>query len=147
MSHSCSVFQVTVATAQAPPDGILPPNLSVMNVTTLGATWSPPAEPNGIITGYQLYVQGGGKQQTVTTTGLSVILYGEYFLVPRTGYQLCVQGVGKQQTVTTTGLSVILYGEYYLVLCLLNPMVSLQRTSFMSREVGNSRRSLLLDYL
>ena len=73
----CSVFQVTVATAQAPPDGVLPPNLSVMNTTTLGANWSPPGEPNGIITGYQLTVQGGGKQQMVTTTGLSVILYGK----------------------------------------------------------------------
>ena len=70
--------QVTVATAQAPPDGVLPPNLSVMNTTTLGANWSPPGEPNGIITGYQLTVQGGGKQQTVTTTGLSVVLYGNF---------------------------------------------------------------------
>ena len=68
-----------MATAQAPPEGILPPRLSVINTTTLGATWSPPAEPNGIITEYQLHLQGPRQVQTFTTTKLSVFIPGRCY--------------------------------------------------------------------
>ena len=74
------IIQVTVATAQAPPEGVLPPRLSVVNTTTLGATWSPPAEPNGIITKYQLHLQGGGQMQTFTTEALSLVLAGIFLI-------------------------------------------------------------------
>lgn len=38
---------VTVITAQAPPEGLLPPVIQTISSTELSVEWSPPAKPNG----------------------------------------------------------------------------------------------------
>uniref|UniRef100_A0A8B9U5J2 Usherin n=1 Tax=Anas zonorhyncha TaxID=75864 RepID=A0A8B9U5J2_9AVES len=48
---------VTVITAQAPPEGLLPPVIKTISSTELSVEWSPPAKPNGIIIRYELYMR------------------------------------------------------------------------------------------
>uniref|UniRef100_A0A8B9SU76 Usherin n=1 Tax=Anas platyrhynchos TaxID=8839 RepID=A0A8B9SU76_ANAPL len=48
---------VTVITAQAPPEGLLPPVIQTISSTELSVEWSPPAKPNGIIIRYELYMR------------------------------------------------------------------------------------------
>uniref|UniRef100_A0A8B9DBN8 Usherin n=1 Tax=Anser cygnoides TaxID=8845 RepID=A0A8B9DBN8_ANSCY len=48
---------VTVVTAQAPPEGLLPPVIKTFSSTELSVEWSPPEKPNGIIIRYELYMR------------------------------------------------------------------------------------------
>ncbi|ELW55473.1 Usherin [Tupaia chinensis] len=48
---------VTVTTAQASPRGLSPPEVRKISSTELHVEWSPPAEPNGIIIRYELYMK------------------------------------------------------------------------------------------
>uniref|UniRef100_A0A8B9CDD6 Usherin n=1 Tax=Anser brachyrhynchus TaxID=132585 RepID=A0A8B9CDD6_9AVES len=48
---------VTVITAQAPPEGLLPPVIKTFSSTELSVEWSPPEKPNGIIIRYELYMR------------------------------------------------------------------------------------------
>ena len=41
-------------TPEDTPDGLIPPNLIVVNSTAILVTWSPPTSPNGIITSYSV---------------------------------------------------------------------------------------------
>nr|XP_004672060.2 usherin [Jaculus jaculus] len=48
---------VLVTTAQAPPQRLSPPEVWKVSCTELHVEWSPPVEPNGIITRYELYMK------------------------------------------------------------------------------------------
>lgn len=74
---NCSC-QITVATAQAAPEGVQDPNLQVVNATALRVVWTPPDMPNGIITVYMVKVLGGNHNTVYNMTDLSFILYGRF---------------------------------------------------------------------
>ena len=54
VGSSKSAFQY-VETPQAPPAGVQPPILTVLGASSILASWNPPAQPNGVITSYNLY--------------------------------------------------------------------------------------------
>ncbi|XP_003474286.2 usherin isoform X2 [Cavia porcellus] len=54
---------VTVTTAQAPPQRLSPPKIRRVSSSELHAEWAPPAEPNGIVTKYELYMQRSGSTE------------------------------------------------------------------------------------
>jgi hypothetical protein len=70
-------FQITVATAQAAPEGVHAPKFEVVNSTALLFTWSSPDVPNGIIVEYRIHFIGGEHHHVYNTKALSLVIAGE----------------------------------------------------------------------
>ena len=51
---SVTSIETIIRTPEDTPDGLVPPNLFVLNSTAIQVTWSPPATPNGIIISYMI---------------------------------------------------------------------------------------------
>ncbi|XP_077990481.1 usherin-like [Glandiceps talaboti] len=67
---------VNIQTSQEVPENVQPPIASAKTASSVTLSWSRPTQPNGIITGYVLYMEGSqiysGNQMSFTQTGLSV---------------------------------------------------------------------------
>ncbi|XP_016076620.1 PREDICTED: usherin [Miniopterus natalensis] len=63
---------ITVTTAQAPPRGLGAPAMRQISSTELHVGWSPPEEPNGIITRYELYMERLGSDGEPRSAGSRV---------------------------------------------------------------------------
>ncbi|XP_048585709.1 usherin isoform X2 [Nematostella vectensis] len=59
---------ISGTTGEAAPDGIRPPNVTVLNSTAVMVSWQPPALPNGVLLGYELR-QKSGDLETVVYRG------------------------------------------------------------------------------
>ncbi|KAJ8045141.1 Usherin [Holothuria leucospilota] len=56
---SCGQGQPVAAyTESAPPEGVVSPNITAVNITTVFISWDHPLEANGIITHYELFIRG-----------------------------------------------------------------------------------------
>ena len=86
-----------VRTPQDSPDGLLPPSLEVLNSTAIAVTWTAPSEPNGVITRYELLVNG--IQQEVAGLVLEFLLSG---LTPDTVYAIRVEACTISGCATST---------------------------------------------
>lgn len=86
-----------VRTPQDSPDGLLPPTLQVLNSTAIAATWTAPAEPNGVITRYAILVNG--TRQEVAGLALEFLLFG---LTPNTVYTVRVEACTVSGCATST---------------------------------------------
>ena len=78
-----------IRTPEAPPEGIPPPQLTVVSSSSIDLTWSPPTQSNGIIQMYQLFRSGGGvvnmsvynnPNNAFTDTNLTPFTEYSYFL-------------------------------------------------------------------
>lgn len=78
-----------IRTPEAPPEGIPPPQLTVVSSSSIDLTWSPPTQSNGIIQTYQLFRSGGGAvnmsvynnpNRAFTDTNLTPFTEYSYFL-------------------------------------------------------------------
>ncbi|PIK62302.1 putative usherin [Apostichopus japonicus] len=56
---SCGEGQTVLGyTQSAPPEGVVPPNVTAIDQTSVFVTWDHPLEANGIITHYELFIRG-----------------------------------------------------------------------------------------
>ncbi|XP_041418335.1 usherin [Xenopus laevis] len=55
-AHSINGDSVHVQTLDGEPEGISPPEVAVINSTAVRVIWTPPSNPNGIVTEYSIYV-------------------------------------------------------------------------------------------
>ena len=51
----------SITTPDAPPEGLTAPTLTVQSSTSIEVTWAAPTQPNGVITEYQVFRNGGGS--------------------------------------------------------------------------------------
>ena len=51
----------TITTPEAAPEGITAPQLMVTSSSSIDVSWSQPSQPNGIISEYQVFREGGGE--------------------------------------------------------------------------------------
>ena len=86
-----------VRTPQDSPDGLLPPNLEVLNSTAIAATWTAPSEPNGVIIRYAILVNG--TPQEVAGLVLELLVSG---LTPHTVYAIRVEACTISGCATST---------------------------------------------
>ncbi|XP_052767673.1 usherin-like isoform X2 [Mya arenaria] len=78
---------ITVATAQAAPEGVQPPRLQVVNSTALRVVWSPPDISNGIIHMYMVHFMGENLDMVYNTSELNIIIND---LLPHRQYNVSV---------------------------------------------------------
>ncbi|KAG8443757.1 hypothetical protein GDO86_009076, partial [Hymenochirus boettgeri] len=55
-AHSINSDPVYVKTLDGEPEGIFPPEVTVINSTAVRVVWTPPSNPNGAVTEYSIYV-------------------------------------------------------------------------------------------
>ena len=103
-------YPVSATTLPGIPQGLAPPNVTVLNATSVSASWVPPLQPNGVVSRYELVVMGGGGSNNVTVAigglTLSTVVYG---LLPYTAYALMVRactsgGCGQSSSVSVQTL-------------------------------------------
>lgn len=72
-------------TLEDAPDGLNPPQLTVINATTINIVWEEPLEPNGVITEYILYRNGSeifsGLLFAFNDTSLEPFTFYSYFIM------------------------------------------------------------------
>ncbi|XP_038667644.1 usherin isoform X2 [Scyliorhinus canicula] len=86
-AHSARSEMVHVTTSGGEPEGMLPPEVNVINSTAVRVIWTSPSKPNGLVTEYSLYVN---KEQR--NTGMN--LPGSFVmrdLLPFTVYEVQVE--------------------------------------------------------
>lgn len=83
-------YPVSTTTLPGIPQGLATPNVTVLNATSVFASWTPPVQPNGVVSRYVLVLGGGGGPSITVFSGiaLSNTIYG---LQPFTAYTLLVQ--------------------------------------------------------
>ena len=96
---------VGVVTPEAPPQGVGAPVLVTSGSSQVQVTWVPPAQPNGVVTSYQLLRTGGGANVSVYTgLGLNVTDTG---LAPYTSYTYVLQACTRPGCSLGLGTSVV----------------------------------------
>ncbi|KAG7261417.1 hypothetical protein CRUP_006281, partial [Coryphaenoides rupestris] len=81
---------VTIVTGEAPPTGLQPPTVKVTGPESVEVSWSPPEQPNGIVTGYELRRDG-----EVVYVGPET-RYHDFTLLPNVGYSYVVAANNSQ---------------------------------------------------
>lgn len=101
--------QSVIMTSEDTPSGIMPPNLTPLNATSVRATWQSPLMPNGNITEYRLIVNGA-----VAFIGLQFI-YIVIDLNPFTTYEFqlmaCTSTCGSSEFTTAITLEAVPTGQ------------------------------------
>ncbi|KAM9316854.1 usherin [Gastrophryne carolinensis] len=85
--HSVSSSWVHVTTLDGEPEGMLPPEVTAINKTSVRVIWTPPLNPNGVVTEYSIYVNDKAHRTDSRTPYLFIL--GN--LVPYTVYNIQVE--------------------------------------------------------
>ncbi|XP_063775500.1 usherin [Pseudophryne corroboree] len=85
--HSISGGWVHVTTLDGEPQGVLPPEVVAINSTAARVIWTPPSNPNGVVTEYSIYVNDK-RYETEGNTPHQLLLGG---LAPYTVYNVQVK--------------------------------------------------------
>lgn len=96
----------TITTLEDSPEGVVAPSLVALSEMSIQVTWNVPAQPNGVITSYAVYLNGS---QVATVNGSSdrrAVVSG---LQPATVYSVMLSaataaGAGNSASVTVTTL-------------------------------------------
>lgn len=88
----------------AAPTGLSAPTLSLVNATTILVEWFPPAQPNGMITSYQLILSDGTTTSTLEQ-GLSTSTV-RYNLTPFTVYQITITVFNTEGSVSSPAANI-----------------------------------------
>lgn len=70
------------------PQGVMPPELSVISDTSIRISWTTPVKPNGVITEYRIYVDDRLIEEVLTSQPGSYVLDD---LIPYTVYTFHVR--------------------------------------------------------
>ncbi|XP_075195246.1 usherin [Anomaloglossus baeobatrachus] len=84
--HSTSSGWERVTTLDGEPEGLLPPEVVVINSTAVRVIWSSPAHPNGVVREYSIYVDNKGYRTEIGTPYIYIV--GD--LAPYTVYSIQV---------------------------------------------------------
>ncbi|XP_051920397.1 usherin isoform X1 [Hippocampus zosterae] len=83
-----STSPLSLLTAAAPPQNQSPPKVTAVGPHTLFASWEPPAQPNGVITRYELFLRGPVEPRSPSTlTGEKRVFVSTGWLDPSTPFQ------------------------------------------------------------
>ncbi|XP_071996224.1 usherin isoform X2 [Engystomops pustulosus] len=85
--HGISGGWEHVSTLDGEPEGMLPPEVVVMNSTAVRVIWSPPSNPNGVVTEYSIYAND--KVYKTDSEAPYVFIVGD--LAPYTVYSVQVE--------------------------------------------------------
>ena len=80
----------SVTVPEAPPQGVGTPVPVALSSSQVQVTWLPPAQPNGVVVGYQLFRSGGGASNVSVYAGLALNAT-DAGLSPYTSYIYVVQ--------------------------------------------------------
>ena len=80
----------TLTTPEAAPEGITAPVLAVTSSSSIDVRWSPPSQPNGIISQYQVFREGGGQLNVSVYVGQNR-QFSDDNLAPFTEYSYILQ--------------------------------------------------------
>ncbi|CAL8351755.1 unnamed protein product [Merluccius merluccius] len=86
---------VTIVTGEAPPTGLQPPTVKVTGPESVEVSWTPPEQPNGVVTGYELR-----RDDEVVYVG-SETHYHDFTLLPNVGYSYVVVANNSQGAVSS----------------------------------------------
>ncbi|XP_077569166.1 usherin [Stigmatopora nigra] len=86
-AHNTTKSIVNVTTLDGEPDGMSAPEVVPVNSSTVRVLWSPPLQPNGVITGYQVYVDDRLHVSVDNTSGSYLLKQ----LLPLTVYSIQVE--------------------------------------------------------
>ena len=101
----------TITTPEAAPDGLTAPVLTVISSSSIEVMWSTPSQPNGIISQYQVFRDGGGMLNVSAYVGLNP-LFIDSNLTAFTQYSYVLQactsgGCGLSPSSTATTLEAL----------------------------------------
>ena len=80
----------TITTPEAAPEGITAPVLTDISSSSIEVSWSTPSQPNGVISQYQVFRDGGGMQNVSVYVGLNR-QFTDINLTPFTQYSYIIQ--------------------------------------------------------
>ncbi|XP_067901794.1 usherin [Heterodontus francisci] len=86
-AHSARSEMVHVTTSDGEPEGMLPPEVNVINSTAVHVVWTSPSKPNGLVTEYSIYVNKRQQKTGMNLPGSFVLTD----LLPFTGYEIQVE--------------------------------------------------------
>lgn len=85
-------YATSATTLAGVPRGLAPPNVTVLDATSVFASWAPPLQPNGVVVRYELVLGRGGAPNGSVTVFSGPALYATVNgLQPYTSYMLLVQ--------------------------------------------------------
>ncbi len=82
---------VSISTPEAAPQGLTAPILLVSNASAIQVSWLPPAQPNGVVTAYQVFRSGGGATDERVFSDPSSRGFVDSGLSPFTAYTYVIQ--------------------------------------------------------
>ena len=84
------------------PEGLLPPDLFLLDATTLAVSWSAPEQPNDNITRYELKIYNNTDSSLMLDQGknTSAVVYN---LRPFTNYSICLTAYNSVGNTSATG--------------------------------------------
>ncbi|XP_073409429.1 usherin [Dendrobates tinctorius] len=100
--HSISSGWERVTTLDGEPEGLLPPEVVVINSTAVRVIWSPPARPNGVVTEYSIYVDNKGYRMESGTPDVYIV--GD--LAPYTVYSIQVEACTRYACIKSNATQV-----------------------------------------
>ncbi|XP_053408878.1 usherin-like [Mercenaria mercenaria] len=96
---------ITVATAQAAPEGVYAPKFEILNSTALLVSWASPDIPNGIIAEYKIHFVGGHHHTVYNTTDLSMVIAN---LLPYTRYNATLSACTEVACTNSSLISILM---------------------------------------
>ncbi|KAM9212500.1 usherin [Dugong dugon] len=100
--HSINSEVVSVTTCDGEPQGMLPPEVVIINSTAVHVIWTSPSNPNGVVTEYSIYVNNKLYETGMDVPG-SFILKG---LSPFTIYDIQVEVCTTYACVKSNGTQI-----------------------------------------
>lgn len=82
---------VSITTPEAAPQALAPPTLTTLNSSAIQVSWSPPAQPNGVVILYQVFRTGNGAQNLSVFSDPVTRVFADSDLSPATPYTYVVQ--------------------------------------------------------
>lgn len=90
---------------EAPPTGMKRPSIKVTGSASIEISWSPPTNPNGVITSYEVNRDG----VMIATT--SLLVYTDYDVKPGKTYSYTVTAYNSQDSITSPAIAATTYAS------------------------------------
>ncbi|KAM6217822.1 usherin isoform 2-T2 [Rhynchocyon petersi] len=101
-AHSISSEVLHTATCDGEPQGMLPPEVVIINSTAVHVIWTPPLNPNGVVTEYSVYVNNKPYKTGMNVPGLFLLRDLSPFMV----YDIQVEVCTKYACIKSNGTQV-----------------------------------------
>eukprot|EP00062_Callorhinchus_milii_P018719 gi/632972566/ref/XP_007902721.1/ PREDICTED: usherin [Callorhinchus milii] len=99
-AHSVRSETVHVTTSDGEPEGMLPPEVIVINSTAVRVIWTSPSNPNGLVTEYSIYVNNKRHQTAMNLPGSFILTDLSPFTVYEIQVEVCTVYVCVKSNIT-----------------------------------------------